>query len=67
MAKERMPERAMVRMHTREREAWRLARRAMAERSGMPDLDEATFTRLAVNDFADRMLTPATKKPGRKT
>ncbi len=63
MAKERMPERAMVRMHTREREAWRQAARAMAERSGMPVIDEATFIRLAVNDFADRMM----KKPGRKT
>ncbi len=63
MAKERMPERAMVRMHTREREAWRQARQAMAERSGMPGLDEATFIRLAVNDFADRVM----KKSGRKT
>jgi hypothetical protein len=64
MAKERMPERAMVRMHTHEREAWRQARSAMAQRAGIPEIDEATFIRLAANDFAERIMK---KKSGSKT
>lgn len=64
MAKERMPERAMVRMHTHEREAWRQARAAMAQRSEMPEIDEATFIRLAVNDFSARIMK---RKSGSKT
>lgn len=50
-------QRTMVRMSAAERAEWDKARKILAERSGLPELAEATFIRIAANEYANRVLT----------